>query len=78
MAGERNKVTGWVDSDQHWRPKVCELADSLGHQQAFAWYWFRQLSLCILFETRWPQHLAECLAFQHITSVLDKRGLAPS
>ena len=71
MAGERNT---WVDTDEFWRPRVRELAESLGFAEKSVWYWFRQLGLCICAEARWPQPCAEWLAWSYLHAVFDKSG----
>lgn len=68
----------WVDTDKEWRPKVRELADELGYQTKGVWYWFRQISLCVFHELRWPQECAEAHAFHCCRLAFDKRGQEPS
>lgn len=68
----------WIDTDKEWRPKVRELADDLGFTFKSVWFWFRQISLEVFHETKWPQPVAEAWALQCVRIALDKRGKAPS
>ena len=67
-----------IDTDSQWRPLVRDLADSLGHTEKFAWFWFRQIALAVEFHTEWPQSLCEWRAFHLVGEALDKRGQAAS
>lgn len=75
MAGEKQR---WTNTDSDWHPKVCELAESLGFERRGVWYWFRQLSLCIFHEAKWPQSCAEAWAWRCVNEIFDKRGAKPS
>ena len=68
----------WIDTDQDWKPRVHELADSFGWKRPGVWFWFRQISLAIFLEAKWPQECAESWAFHCLTAALDKRGQAAS
>lgn len=68
----------WVDTDQDWKPRVNGLADELGWKRPGIWFWFRQISLAIFLEARWPQPCAEAWAFECLRRAIDKRGQEPS
>lgn len=75
MAGEKHS---WLNTDGDWHPRVSELAEMWGFDRKWAWYWFRQISFCVFFETKWPQSCVEELAWRCLNAVVDKRGELPS
>lgn len=68
----------WVDTDKQWKPKLRELAAQMHYEPRGIWFWFRQISLSIFLETKWPQSCAEATAFHCVSAVFDKRGQEPS